>query len=238
MSFQSETVRVNFGRPMPLFPLESVVLLPHGMTRLHIFEPRYRQMMADVLDGPGQIAMALLRHPDGSMPHAGNPPLRPAVCVGHLAHHQKLPDGRYHIVLSGVCRAEIIDEEPPDGDRLYRVATLRPLGASEPPPEDELTDVRDMLSKLVRSGRFPELEPFGDHLEGEESLPTMPLLETVSLALASNLQSTDFAYGLLAEPSVFERARMVEREYGALEQLFGRALLQRDPDAPRGVSWN
>jgi hypothetical protein len=52
------SIRVNFSRPLPLFPLPQVVMLPQQITPLHIFEPRYRQMVDRALDGAGQIAMA------------------------------------------------------------------------------------------------------------------------------------------------------------------------------------
>ena len=44
---EETTVSVNFGRPMPVFPLSSVVLLPHGVLPVNIFEDRYRQMVSD-----------------------------------------------------------------------------------------------------------------------------------------------------------------------------------------------
>ena len=54
------SIRVNFNKPIPLFPLDSVVLLPQQVMPLHIFEPRYRQMVDEALDSVGQIAMAVI----------------------------------------------------------------------------------------------------------------------------------------------------------------------------------
>lgn len=59
---EETAIRVNFGRPMPLFPLAQVTLMPHAVLPVHIFEPRYRQMIDEALDGAGQIAMAVI-HP-------------------------------------------------------------------------------------------------------------------------------------------------------------------------------
>lgn len=55
-----ETIRINFGRPIPIFPLGAVLLVPHTRLPLHIFEGRYRQMIGDALDASGLIAMAVL----------------------------------------------------------------------------------------------------------------------------------------------------------------------------------
>jgi Lon protease-like protein len=89
-----ETVHVNFSKPMPLFPLHSATLLPHGIIQLHVFEPRYRQMVADVLDGSGQIAMAVFDGDQWKREYHGRPPLRPAVCIGQIVQHVKHENAR------------------------------------------------------------------------------------------------------------------------------------------------
>src|SRR3954467_9840508 len=83
---EETSIQVNFGRPLPLFPLDAVTLLPQQLLPLHIFEERYRQMVEHALDGSGQLAMAVL---DGSgKGEEGNPPIRPAVCIGQIAQHE------------------------------------------------------------------------------------------------------------------------------------------------------
>ena len=111
-------IQVNFGRPRPIFPLDQVTLLPQQVLPLHIFEPRYRQMVTDALDGSGQIAMAVFEGRDWKQQYHGRPPIRPAVCIGHIAQHEKLADGRYNIILRGVCRARVIKELAPRDARL------------------------------------------------------------------------------------------------------------------------
>lgn len=87
---------------LKVFPLPSVVLLPGGALPLHIFEPRYRAMVADALASDRVFAMAQL---DGDG-------LSPVVCAGTIAEHEALPDGRSYLVLTGVCRARIDRELP------------------------------------------------------------------------------------------------------------------------------
>jgi uncharacterized protein len=108
---------------VPLFPLPNVVLFPRAVLPLHIFEPRYRTMMHDTLAGGRQIAMALLRG-DWKTNYHGAPEIYDVVCVGTILSHEKLPDGRYNLMLEGTTRARIVSE---DRTRPYRRARLSPI---------------------------------------------------------------------------------------------------------------
>ncbi|MYK90359.1 MAG: ATP-dependent protease, partial [Acidobacteria bacterium] len=108
---------------IPIFPLPNVVLFPQVFLPLHIFEPRYREMVADAIDGDRLIGMALLR--EGWQRHAGpNPPIFPIGCAGRITHVASLPDGRYNIVLRGVDRFRVRDE---DQSRAYRIGVIELL---------------------------------------------------------------------------------------------------------------
>ena len=102
----SKTIRVNFQLPIPLFPLPEAILLPQSVTPLHIFEPRYRQMVETTLDRSGQIAMACFADETWRDAYDAAPPLRPVVCLGQIVQHERVSDG-YNIVLHGVCRARL-----------------------------------------------------------------------------------------------------------------------------------
>ena len=97
---------------LPVFPLPDTVFFPHTLLPLHVFEPRYRQMTEAVLDGHGHMAVVRLEpeSPRGLARVAG---------IGRLVHHERLPDGRFHILLQGVGRVVLGDELPRDG-LLYR----------------------------------------------------------------------------------------------------------------------
>src|SRR5437588_1726053 len=83
---------------VPLFPLPNVVLFPRAVLPLHIFEERYKAMMAGTLGGDRQIAMALLKSGWEKNYH-GKAALEPVVCVGRILTHERLPDGRYNFLL-------------------------------------------------------------------------------------------------------------------------------------------
>lgn len=234
------SIRVNFSRPMPLFPLGQVVMLPQQVTPLHIFEPRYRQMISRALDGPGQIAMACIAgSPVGGIVSA-RPPLRPAVCVGHIVQHESLPDGRYNIILQGVCRARIVEEEEPSEDRMYREAMLEPIG-EEGDDEGDLSEAADGFRAWLRSeldeGDLRRLAQAGEILEllENEEIPSPVIVEIISFALIND-DST--RYALLAEGNLSRRTKVVQRSLDELASLIRRAAAQEPGSWPKGTSWN
>ena len=131
---------------LPIFPLSNVVLFPRVKTPLHLFEPRYRQLARDVLQGERRIGMVVVRpeHVD-DMP--GDPPIYPIGCAGVITESQRLPDGRYNLVLLGEHRVRIVAEEPRSESRLYRVAQVQRLPESY--PESERSRVARLRAAIV-----------------------------------------------------------------------------------------
>ena len=104
---------------IPIFPLPNVVLFPSALLPLHIFEPRYRAMVADALEGERLIGMVMLR--PGWEPHYDETPdVYPIGCAGFITHADRLPDGRYNIMLRGL-------REVPDPRRASRARRRRAL---------------------------------------------------------------------------------------------------------------
>lgn len=134
---------------IPLFPLPNVVLFPHAVLPLHIFEERYKAMTADALRGNRKIAMALLR-PGWVKCYYSKPAIESVVCVGTILSHEQLADGRYNFLLQGTTRARITREV---GDRPYRLAELEPL-VEEPVDEAELAGERQRLAMAFHDPRL------------------------------------------------------------------------------------
>lgn len=132
---------------LPIFPLPNVVLFPNVFLPLHIFEPRYREMIADALDSDRLIVMALLR-PGWDNDYEGNPPVYPIGCSGVITHVEKQSDGRYNIVLRGLERVRILEE---DHGRAYRRATVVPVPEDplEPRDRDSIRSYRSKLEALL-----------------------------------------------------------------------------------------
>lgn len=95
-----------------IFPLPNLVLYPHVMQPLHIFEDRYREMLEDALAGDQLIAMALLK-PGWEDDYESRPPMAQYGCLGKVVAHHRLDDGRYNLLLMGVQRVRIIEELQP-----------------------------------------------------------------------------------------------------------------------------
>src|SRR5690348_3671231 len=108
----SRTIRV------PLFPLPGAILFPRSQLPLHIFEPRYRQMVRDAADGAGRIAMIQPQRLDTD----NQAPLYAVGCVGELVGLEELEDGRFNIVLLGSNRFRLVREE--ETEEPYRCAEV------------------------------------------------------------------------------------------------------------------
>ena len=108
---------------IPLFPLPNVVLLPNVFLPLHIFEPRYVEMVADALEGDRIIGMVLLQ-PGYERDYEGRPPVYPVGCAGVISHAEPHADGRYNIVLRGLEKFRIHSESATRSYRLAQVQTI------------------------------------------------------------------------------------------------------------------
>jgi Lon protease-like protein len=109
---------------IPLFPLPDTVLFPRMPLPLHVFEPRYRKMVADALAGHRTIGMTLLR-PGWEADYYGRPPIYPVGCAGIVDESQLLEGGRYNVVLKGIARFRVVDER---GGEPYRLASVEYRG--------------------------------------------------------------------------------------------------------------
>ncbi len=111
------------GMTIPIFPLPTTVFYPGTPLPLHIFEPRYRQMTADALEGERKIGMVLLR-PNWEEDYYGKPQVFSVGCVGNIEREIKHPDGKYNFTLAGLRRFRIIDERE---GKPYRQAEIELL---------------------------------------------------------------------------------------------------------------
>lgn len=196
------------ARIYPLFLLPQV-LVPFGLLELVIFEPRYLQMMEDVLDGPGRIVIGA---PAKDESLAGSPPFHPVAGLGEIGRHDRLPDGRYRLVLVGLRR--VIAEEV-ESDRLYR--RVRTEVATEiPVPREREPGLRRELVAAIQERRQASARPESAEEEGQEipaEAPTslladllmlrMPLSHGVRLDLFAELDTEKRARAALVQHALF-----------------------------------
>lgn len=185
-----------------LFPLPNLVLFPAVIQPLHIFEPRYRAMTADALEGDRLIAIVLLE-PGWEGEYEGTPPICSVACLGRIIADKKLEDGRYNLLLRGLCRVRVFEELSEDGP--YRMARVEVLS------ETDLTDPVEIEAIRVRLKRILSQWIDGDALDQlhqllRSELPVGILCDIVAFAL--RLEPT-FKQLLLEELDVGHRAGML-----------------------------
>jgi uncharacterized protein len=180
----------HFSGEVRLFPLPDLVLFPHVLQPLHIFEPRYRSLLEDAIQDDGLIAMSLLK-PGWEQDYEGRPPLYPTACLGRVTAHRRLEDGTHNLLLLGLHRVRLVRELSPR--HRYREAQaelcedyLPPFSAAEqkaltrrlrnaflkalplmPDAKDQLAELVDedmSLGTLTDLASYVlELEPVGKH---------------------------------------------------------------------------
>jgi hypothetical protein len=156
---------------IPIFPLPNVVLFPAVFLPLHIFEPRYREMVTDALAGDRVIGMTLLK-PGWKEDYEGRPPVYPVGCAGLITHAERQADGRFNIVLRGVTKFRITAERH---TAPYRVAVVDALPeAIAQADQPTLAERRERLVARLA----PASERQGLHLP--LGLPDEELLNTLA----------------------------------------------------------
>ncbi|MEZ4392552.1 MAG: LON peptidase substrate-binding domain-containing protein [Polyangiales bacterium] len=130
---------------VPVFPLPGLVLLPGQRLPLHIFEPRYRAMVRDVLDASGWMAVACIEDPDAEDP----PAFSSLATVGRVVAQQRLPDGRFNILVEGLRRARLGEVPASTPYRAARVTPLRAL-SDDAVPAAEVAALIDVSSRVTR----------------------------------------------------------------------------------------
>ncbi len=215
-----EKVRAALGQ-LKVFPLPASVLLPGMAMGLHVFEPRYRALTRDALEGDGVLAIPMLAsgwEPD----YLGRPPLRPLAGVGVIERNEKLADGRYNLLVRGVARVRIVEEHLQV--RPYR--EVRAELAAEVPARDSLpSDTLRRLLLEVCQGLSRDAASLVAR-EAAKAQDAGSLCDVIAAALfedAGTLQA------------VLE-ALDVGRRVGLLVGELGQLLLKQGANAPRLLS--
>ena len=185
---------------IPLFPLPEVVLFPGVPRPLLIFEPRYREMVADALKGNKIIGMVLLR-PGYEKDYEGRPPIYGIGCAGVIEDYEQLPDGRYGILLRGLTTFRVVSEDQRKPYRLARVEAVPDLLTDE--ERGPLSTMRERLARLLDT-----VLPLGV----EPPDPGLDDAEFVNLIAQALSMPEDARQDLLERNSVLSRARaLVDR---------------------------
>jgi Lon protease-like protein len=191
------------SRRIPLFPLPEVVLLPGTLLPLHVFEPRYRAMVADALEADRTIGMTMLK--PGSDAAAPAPPIHRVGTAGEIVESEKLPDGRYNILLEARFRFRVLDEEAPAPYRVARVEEMTTTSFRESAEGERLVAAAvDLFGDVARELDLPPLP--GDAVSPER------LASEIALRLRYAPTELQILLEIDSLPSRFDalRGRMLE----------------------------
>ncbi len=201
----------DFDGQVRLFPLPELVVFPHAMQPLHIFEPRYCEMLTESLEGDRLIAMATLT---GGMPFlkGEDPPIASTICLGKIVSHAELEDDRHNILLVGVRRAKVVREI--DAGRPFRMAKVEVSEDVYPPAG---SDGRlELKRKLLHA--FADVIPVNKNVQqnlhelmaGQMGLG--PITDIISYTLPFTIEQK---LNLLSESDVDSRANELLRLLGS-----------------------
>jgi Lon protease-like protein len=199
-----EKILREFSGVVPVFPLPSLVLFPDTIVPLLIFEDRYRTMVKDALEGERLVAMALLKS-GWETQYQGNPPFHERVCVGSIVGHERLPDGRYKMLLYGLFRAEVTEEVQALPYRKARVQVV-----PDAMREAETLEIDERVHRALsmvpgRRGHIGRLRRLAIDVRGADG--GVGRLADAT-AEAADLEPDD-RYRLLAESDVLRRLDML-----------------------------
>ncbi|MFM2152314.1 MAG: hypothetical protein RL199_749 [Pseudomonadota bacterium] len=171
---------------LPVFPLPDVVLLPYEMIPLNVFEPRYRRLVEDLLETRGHLGLVRLS-PGYEPEYDRRPSLERRFGVGQIVRHERQDDGRFHILVRGVARAELVDEVP--SDHPYRLVRARltddltPAGFDEEGAGERL---RRMVFALCSSKAGPGANALAQL--ASQTSGAGPLADAIVAALVTDLE--------------------------------------------------
>ena len=180
----------NLPNEIPIFPLSNFIIFPETTVPLNIFEPRYIQMIDEAMKG-NRIIGIIQPKKTGDLK---KPNLYDVGCAGKITSFNETEDGRYLIVLNGICRFKIMSEEK--NDKLYRVCNI------------SFTEYLDDLNKKVEDIKFTDLKFIFDELKS--FFKKQGYLVNLEEMKKSNLDQTINALSMASPFSLEEKQILLE----------------------------
>lgn len=209
----------TFGGVSRIFPLPDLVLYPHVVQPLHVFEERYREMVTDALASDRLLTMAMLK-PGWEFEYEGRPPISPIGCLGKIITHNRLDDGCFNVLLLGVRRVRISRELEPI--RAFRQAEVELLADCY--SDDTSLDPEQLRQELLYE--FQSNLP--SDVQAAKSLEQM-LSEHIPLGALTDLVSYTLPLDLSAKQELLSECRVEIRA-----QLLLQAFHDRSANPPAG----
>jgi ATP-dependent Lon protease len=195
----------RFTGKVRLLPLPDLVMYPHVMQPLHIYEPRYREMLSEALDHDGLIAMSVLS-PGWEADYEDQPAIHPTACLGKIITHQRQENGQYNVLMLGLRRVRI--EHEISSVKAFRQAEVSIMedGYGEEGAE-EREALQTALTQMFQEQLPASCLPPGAIREAlATEIPLGVLTNLVSFAMPLPLE---VKYALLDQQDVDRRAWML-----------------------------
>ena len=200
---------------LPLFPLPNVVLFPHALLPLHIFEDRYRALTRDILAGERYLAISLIGM--DARPDDPRPAVEPIAGVGEVVMAHELPDGRYNLVVRGRARVHI-DEEL-TSDRPYRLVSASVVPDVTNGDPRDLRDADQALRALI--GQLADAVPEMAELLRQMVVEAVKPAELVDSVASALIVDHSLRQRLLETRDVGKRIERVTSEIATMTTRIG-----------------
>ena len=172
-----ERVLLDACRAVPMFPLPEVVFIPNTMLPLHVFEDRYRNLIRDCLAADRLLVVSTLS-PEGRADNSATPPVNAIAGIGQIVKVQELSDGRFNVILAGLCRVRLGVEHPLSNG--YRRVVADVLHRKRPDGKEamarRLGQMQMLFGQLLMNSPTPHLT-LGQLVENE---PTLALVDVLA----------------------------------------------------------
>lgn len=224
---ESENTPTEHGELVPLFPLPQTVFYPNTLLPLHIFEPRYRQMVADALEGGRKIGMVLLL-PGWEANYYAAPPIATVGCVGEIEKHVRLEDGKYNMVLKGLNRFQIVGESEGKPYRRASIETLKEIN-----DQSLVAGPNPLKEELIRHCHdYIRLLPSGKSFKTEMNLDACKTLSHLTDQIAYHLNLTvEQKQKLLEEQDVLRRIDAIRSTLKMKMDIIHLSKMRTNPGA-------
>jgi Lon protease-like protein len=212
---QPEQLVAHLPKTLAIFPLEGALLLPHGQMPLHIFEPRYRNMIEEAL---GNARMLGMIQPRGSYPHPvpDDAEVFDTGCAGRIVSFSETEDGRFVITLRGVCRFKIAEELPRHKGFRRVVPDFAPFQSDLQPASEEGID-RPRLLTAARA--FLSMKSIACDWQAAEAASSQALVTSLAMSCPFEpgekqalLECDDLSDRCRLLTSLFEMAMLASEE--------------------------
>jgi Lon protease-like protein len=191
---------------LPIFPLPNLVFFPQTRLPLHVFEPRYRQLIADVATRDQRFGVVLLQ-PGWESDYLGTPPVHACGTMGRIEQTVMLDDGRYNILVNGETRFRIIDEVSREPYRTVRVVALPQIERDASEAYAQRLWLKELSQQYLR--HFPE------QIE-------IPEIETVGLEALTNALIMSLSLDVAEKQRLLEINDIVSRAEDVAGELQDR----------------